>query len=329
MREQMCYSTLLIFLIPTLVGRSARRTETSMLPHAQPDVAVGANGPPPAAANQAQPDVGPPPAPTDQLEAASNDLAGAKLAPAHLEQTQLKVVTPGGLVIYFKCRPTTPLQKVMLAFCQRQGVSTTLVRFLYNGKKINDWQTPQQLNMAQQLDVEGCAVIDVAVVQQKQWVAPHVLALFPFGTCAHAVGLLLEVKFPQFQLLQVTRPLHGDTVLPGQQTYVADPQGNRYTKIVPANLAPGPTFHIRVPTMTAPPLPGIMASGSLSTRFAVDTLKQFAASKTHEALESVYESYAAQKLSGAQTKQVGAPTPPMLLHPNSAPTLVHAHTPRR
>ena len=100
----------------------------------------------------------------------------------------------------------------------------------------------------------------------------------------------------------MTRPLHGDTVLPGQQIYVADPQGNRYSKIVPTNVAPGATFQIRVPILTAPPLPGIvMASRSLSTRFAVDTLKQFAASSTHEALESVYESYAAQKLSGAQT----------------------------
>ena len=261
MREQMCYSTLLIFLIPTLVGRSARRTETSMLPHAQPDVAVGANGPPPAAANQAQPDVGPPPAPTDQLEAASNDLAGAKLAPAHLEQTQLKVVTPGGLVIYFKCRPTTPLQKVMLSFCQRQGVRRPWVRFLFNGNKINDWQTPQQLDMAQQQDMEECAVIDVAVEQQAVCIANPVLRP---DTRAHAVGRLLEAQ--HFQFLQVTRPLHGDTVLPGQRIYVADPQGNRFSKTVPANVAPGATFHIRVPMTTAPPLPGIMASGSLSTR---------------------------------------------------------------
>ena len=72
----------------------------------------------------------------------------------------------------------------------------------------------------------------------------------------------------------MTRPLHGDTVLPGQQIYVADPQGNRYSKIVPTNVAPGATFYIRVPILTAPPLPGIiMASRSLSTRFAVDTLR--------------------------------------------------------
>ena len=287
-----------------------------MLPPQAPAVAVGAKRPPPASANQAQPDVGPPPARTDPLEAVSNDLAKqAKLPPSHSEQINIKVVTPGGRAAYFKCGQTTPLQNVMHAFCHRQCVSANSVRFLFNGNKINDWQTPQQLDMAQQLDMEECAVIDVAVEQQAVCIANPVLRP---DTQAQAVGRLLEAQ--QFQFLQVTRPLHGDTVLPGQRIYVADPQGNRYSKIVPTNVAPGATFQIRVPILRAPPLPGIiMASRSLSTRFAVDTLKQFAASSTHAALESVYESYAAQKLSGAQTKQVGASTPPMLLHPNSAP----------
>jgi len=58
----------------------------------------------------------------------------------------------------------------------------------------------------------------------------------------------------QFQLLQVTRPLHGNTVLPGQQIYVADPQGNRFATVVPANVAPGATFHVRVPIMNPAPV---------------------------------------------------------------------------
>ena len=52
-----------------------------------------------------------------------------------------------------------------------------------------------------------------------------------------------------YQLLQVTRPLHGNTVLPGKQVYVADQQGNRFATVVPANVAPGATFHVRVPIM--------------------------------------------------------------------------------
>ena len=52
-----------------------------------------------------------------------------------------------------------------------------------------------------------------------------------------------------YQLLQVTRPLHGNTVLPGKQVYVADPQGNRFVTVVPANVAPGAMFQVRVPIM--------------------------------------------------------------------------------
>ena len=51
------------------------------------------------------------------------------------------------------------------------------------------------------------------------------------------------------KLLQVTRPLHGNTVLPGQQVYLLDPQGNRFATVVPANVAPGAPFHVRVPIM--------------------------------------------------------------------------------
>ena len=53
-----------------------------------------------------------------------------------------------------------------------------------------------------------------------------------------------------YQLLQVTRPLHGNTVLPGKQVYVADPQGNRFVTVMPANVAPGAMFEVRVPIMT-------------------------------------------------------------------------------
>ena len=51
----------------------------------------------------------------------------------------------------------------------------------------------------------------------------------------------------RFQTLEVTRPLTGNTVLPGQQIIVADPRGNRYRTTVPPSIAPGQTFHVRVP----------------------------------------------------------------------------------
>lgn len=70
------------------------------------------------------------------------------------------MVTQDGNEIYFKCKQTTPLKKLMDAFCNRQGVSSNSVRFLFDGNRINETQTPQQLEM------EDGDVIDVMVEQQ-------------------------------------------------------------------------------------------------------------------------------------------------------------------
>ena len=61
------------------------------------------------------------------------------------EHINLKVVTQDGNEIYFKCKQTTPLKKLMDAFCNRQGVSSNSVRFLFDGNRINETQTPQQV----------------------------------------------------------------------------------------------------------------------------------------------------------------------------------------
>ena len=60
----------------------------------------------------------------------------------------LKVVTQDGNEIFFKCKPTTPLSKLMHAFCQRQGVAIQSVRFLFDGTRINEHQTPSDVRRA-------------------------------------------------------------------------------------------------------------------------------------------------------------------------------------
>ena len=62
--------------------------------------------------------------------------------------------------IYFKCKVTAPLQTLMHSVCNRQGVYTNSVRFLFDGNRINETQTPEQLNM------EDGDVIDVMFEQQ-------------------------------------------------------------------------------------------------------------------------------------------------------------------
>ena len=67
---------------------------------------------------------------------------------------------------------------------------------------------------------------------------------------------ILHVRPPhlgsaEFQLLQVLRPLHGNTVRPGEQIHIIDPQGNCFATTVPDNVAPGKPFHVRVPIITS------------------------------------------------------------------------------
>ena len=59
----------------------------------------------------------------------------------------LKVVGQDGSEVYFKIRQHMSLNKLFEAYCSRQGISSTAIRFLYDGRRINPDQTPKDLNM--------------------------------------------------------------------------------------------------------------------------------------------------------------------------------------
>ena len=63
------------------------------------------------------------------------------------EQINLKVVTQAGIEVYFRCKQTTPLKKLMHAFCDRLEISTNSVRFLCDGNTIHEHQTPAMLGI--------------------------------------------------------------------------------------------------------------------------------------------------------------------------------------
>jgi len=55
----------------------------------------------------------------------------------------LKVVGQDGNETFFKCKKTTPFQKLMNAYCTRQGISMNSVRFLFDGERILPTHTPE------------------------------------------------------------------------------------------------------------------------------------------------------------------------------------------
>jgi hypothetical protein len=65
-------------------------------------------------------------------------------APTHLN---VNVKDQDGNDLYFKIKKHTPLKKVMDAYCERQGKARGLVRFLFEGTRVQDNDTPDSLEL--------------------------------------------------------------------------------------------------------------------------------------------------------------------------------------
>ncbi|KAF4656406.1 Small ubiquitin- modifier 1 [Perkinsus chesapeaki] len=71
------------------------------------------------------------------------------------QSLQLKVKNAEGKEVIFKLKRGTPLRKLMDAYCTREGLPTDGVRFLYDGERINRDQTPQELDMQDQDEIDA------------------------------------------------------------------------------------------------------------------------------------------------------------------------------
>ncbi|NWV21927.1 SUMO3 protein, partial [Origma solitaria] len=69
---------------------------------------------------------------------------GVKTENDHIE---LKVACQDGSVVQFRIKRHTPLSKLMKAYCCRQGLSMSQIRFLFDGQLIEETNTPAQLEM--------------------------------------------------------------------------------------------------------------------------------------------------------------------------------------
>merc|ERR1712142_320378 len=63
------------------------------------------------------------------------------------EYIRLKVVGQDNSEIHFKVKFSTPMGKLKKSYSERQGVPITTLRFLFDGKRINDDDTPKALEM--------------------------------------------------------------------------------------------------------------------------------------------------------------------------------------
>jgi small ubiquitin-related modifier len=66
---------------------------------------------------------------------------------AQQDYINLKVKSQEGEEVFFKIKKTTQFKKLMDAYCQRQSVNPSNVRFLYEGERIVGDQNPSNVNI--------------------------------------------------------------------------------------------------------------------------------------------------------------------------------------
>lgn len=62
-------------------------------------------------------------------------------------QINIKVISPEGDEVFFKCKMSTQLQRLMLAYTNRHNIAPSSVRFMYANQRIHGEFTPAQLGM--------------------------------------------------------------------------------------------------------------------------------------------------------------------------------------
>ncbi|KXH25118.1 ubiquitin family protein [Colletotrichum simmondsii] len=73
--------------------------------------------------------------------------AGGQDVPPAVEHLNIKV-TDNNNEVFFKIKRSTKLDKLMTAFCERQGKAMNSVRFLFEGQRVQPTDTPDTLEMA-------------------------------------------------------------------------------------------------------------------------------------------------------------------------------------
>ncbi|PIN95390.1 hypothetical protein AB205_0119160 [Aquarana catesbeiana] len=78
-----------------------------------------------------------------EAKPSSEDLGDKKEGGDYIK---LKVIGQDSSEIHFKVKMTTHLKKLKESYCQRQGVPMNSLRFLFEGQRISDHQTPKEVS---------------------------------------------------------------------------------------------------------------------------------------------------------------------------------------
>ena len=89
----------------------------------------------------------------------SSDPSLSKIDSSDNDPITIRTLSQDGTELHFKMRPNSPLEKLILAYCQRQSIAKSMVRFMYNGIHV------QETDTAKSLEMESGDSIDVMIEQ--------------------------------------------------------------------------------------------------------------------------------------------------------------------
>jgi small ubiquitin-related modifier len=72
-------------------------------------------------------------------------------------QVKLRVINQQGEEIFFKIRTDTQMGKLMAAYCSRTGAPPASVRFLFDGARFKETDTPKDLGMQEDDVIDAVA----------------------------------------------------------------------------------------------------------------------------------------------------------------------------
>jgi len=77
----------------------------------------------------------------------ANDTKDSKEGILGSDQLNLKVLGQDGQVVQFKIKRNTPLRKLMSAYCDRSKLAQNTIRFMFDGTRIDEGETPKSMDM--------------------------------------------------------------------------------------------------------------------------------------------------------------------------------------
>lgn len=77
----------------------------------------------------------------------SGEMDSKSDAEKNSEQLNLKVIGQDGQTVQFKIKRSTPFRKLINAYCDRSRLTSSTLRFMFDGNRIDEMDTPKSMDM--------------------------------------------------------------------------------------------------------------------------------------------------------------------------------------